>query len=170
MLVIYQYTRRHIAEGLELNQPRSIILIPRKFLLVGSELLTTMTFKILSSEMWRSLVWNKFAKYYYYYFFTTSSMITYLFRHKTTCINMRCYPTRSQIVPRRLFSDIAYIICRNLFSSSSRKISHSWLQRPPVITVKLKAKWRLVNFAMFFATWCQLRYSVWQVNPLSCCC
>jgi hypothetical protein len=62
MLVIYQYTRRHIAEGLELNQLRSIILKPRKFVLVGSELLTEMTLKILSSGMFRSLVWYKFGK------------------------------------------------------------------------------------------------------------
>ena len=50
-MFIYQYTRRHIAEGLELNHLRSIILTPRKFVRVGSERLTAMTLKILSSGM-----------------------------------------------------------------------------------------------------------------------
>ena len=51
MLVIYQYTRRHIADGVELNQLRPIILITRKLVLVGSKFLTAMILKILSSGM-----------------------------------------------------------------------------------------------------------------------
>jgi hypothetical protein len=51
MVVIYQYTRRHIAEGFELNLPRSIIPTPPKFVLVGSEFRTATTLKILSSGL-----------------------------------------------------------------------------------------------------------------------